>query len=130
MRKSQKRRRIANNLLEKFVKQLRKSNPKEEVYVLGDFNEGFNNSWSRKVYSAWLEKESIYHFPSQKFKHQKEYSYISERWISVLDHVISTKPYMIEEIIIPKIEKNVPDFRDEVSDHLPVIAIIQRKVSK
>ncbi|SME94834.1 endonuclease/exonuclease/phosphatase family protein [Pseudobacteriovorax antillogorgiicola] len=126
--KSRMRRVSANRLLEKFVEKIQQNEPKAEIYVLGDFNESFTNKQARHVYQPWLTASKGYHFPSQGHVQQGEYSYISTTdkfRYSMLDHIVASPAVRIETLIVPKFYKVAPFFRDEVSDHLPVIGIIE-----
>lgn len=119
--KSQTRREIANRQLEEFVSEYRKTNDKARIVVMGDFNERVDAEDSRDVFNPWLLKSESYQMLTEGPALRGDYSFISSNRRSLIDHIIASNNFHLEEPQIPKLQTVVPRYESNVSDHLPVM---------
>ena len=119
--KSQQRREAANTELEAYVSDLKAKEPSLHIVVLGDFNQPLIEATERAVFNPWFEKNCKYNVRTDALVKKGDYSYYSNR-LSLIDHMITTSDFLLEEPVIVKLQKVVPNFLSLASDHLPVVA--------
>ncbi len=121
---SRDRRIEAHQILESYVSdQIALTDRALPHAVLGDFNETINGAIGAKVHKPWFDEDEIYQFPTLSAADNGEYSFISASK-SLIDHIILSQSLSVERVEIPKIHLKLRDYRDQVSDHLPVISLI------
>lgn len=117
---SRLRREKANLILADHVQQLEQAASDVPVAIIGDFNERTTLEAGRLVFQPWLSRPDLYQFYTEPLGAAGDYSFISPSK-PLIDHIISTKDLIFEEVNIPKLEMIVPNYEPEVSDHLPVV---------
>ena len=121
---ARRRREEAHNLLEAYVSNLLESSQTPiSTVVLGDFNETMNDAVGSRVHKPWLDEDQTYFFPTLDAANNGEYSFISSSK-SLIDHMILSQTVAIDRVDIPKIHLKFRDYREQVSDHLPVIGTV------
>ena len=119
--KSQQRREAANIQLESYVAELKAKEPRLHIIVLGDFNQPLVGATERAVFNPWFEKGCNYTVRTDSLVKKGDYSYFSNR-LSLIDHMVTTSDFLLEEPVIVKLQKIVPNYESQASDHLPVVA--------
>lgn len=95
----------------------------DEVLLLGDFNETVDNDFGREVLSPILDDDT-FRFQTETLAAQGTATYLPAQ--VMLDHMVTTRA-LDDELAgatgptVPDLEGQVPGYRDDVSDHLPVI---------
>ncbi len=125
---SDERRRQAFVLLQNYVDSVVNSgNAPDEVVVLGDFNERLDNTAGQRNWAPFLDT-SKYVVRTQPLSDRGESSFISNS-NAILDHIVTTRGFDDEvgagTIVIPRVDDDVPNYRDDVSDHRPVALVLR-----
>lgn len=107
----------ANDLLE--------AEDNAHVMLLGDFNERLDTNAGDTVFAPFLNDAEHYSFLTAGL-HSGAFSYI---WSSsLIDHMIVNTTFMNDnntlEILIPRLDQELANYTDVISDHLPVVTII------
>ncbi len=112
------RRRNANTKLAGWIGE--RGNP--DTLLCGDFNEDQNNAYAPDVYGAYLAAPQIYRMLTRTLDLAGSYTYLPGR--IMFDQMISTVALDAElggEVpFIPRLDQQIPDYEDTISDHLPV----------
>ncbi|HWM86373.1 MAG TPA: endonuclease/exonuclease/phosphatase family protein [Kofleriaceae bacterium] len=115
------RRREAMVTLEQHVRGL-VDGGSDKVVILGDYNEILTSEAGRGVFAPFLDAPELYTVETDELAQTGAFSFVpSER---MLDHIVTTTGLDSElgasEAIIPRLDLEVDDYVDRVSDHLPV----------
>lgn len=117
------RRAASIELLADHVKGLVDGPADDEVLVLGDFNETVDNTFGRDVLSPILNDDT-FRFRTEALANAGTATYLPAD--VMLDHIVSTAA-LDDELegglgpVVPDLEAQLPTYRGNVSDHLPVI---------
>lgn len=94
----------------------------EQVIMLGDYNEILTSDIGREVFGPFLENPDIYRVRTDALALGGGVSFVPSG--RMLDHIITTAGLDDEiggsEAVIPRLDLQVNDYVDRVSDHLPV----------
>lgn len=122
--KSQTRREIANRQLEEFVSELRKKDEKARIVIMGDFNDRVDAEETKAVFNPWLKNED-YQMMTETLAQHGDYSFVSPNLKSLIDHIIASSNFNLEEPQIPKLQTLIPNYDYHISDHLPVMTRVR-----
>lgn len=125
---SHDRRHDAFVLLQNYVDSLvASSSAPDNVVVLGDFNERLDNADGQENWAPFLD-EAKYVVRTQPLSDRGEASFISNS-NAILDHIVTTRAFDDEAgaatIVIPRVDDDVPNYRNDVSDHRPVALVLR-----
>lgn len=125
---SSERRKEAFVLLQTYVDSLvNAESGNENVIILGDFNERLDDVTGGRNWAPFLDG-TRYVVRTQPLVDRGEASFISGGG-AILDHLITTRGFDDEAgaatISIPRVDTEVPNYRDDVSDHRPVALILR-----
>lgn len=100
-----------------------------EVVVLGDYNERVTDPASREVLAPLLGAPDRYTVRSEPRALAGGYTYLGFGG-SFIDHVTTTVALDARwggaRLEVPPLNITIPGYRDEISDHLPVVVIVPR----
>ncbi|MDP2341726.1 MAG: endonuclease/exonuclease/phosphatase family protein [Deltaproteobacteria bacterium] len=117
------RRRASFISLQTYVNSLVEGDGVDEIVILGDFNEALDNpNWA-----PFLDT-SKYVVRTQPLFSAGDASFISAGNV-ILDHIVTTRAFDDEvgagTAIIPRVDSDVANYRNDVSDHRPVALILR-----
>jgi endonuclease/exonuclease/phosphatase family metal-dependent hydrolase len=121
------RREAAIAQMEQFASNLVDGSGNNNIIMLGDFNETLDGDGFTSF--APLRDTSRYRIRTQANANSGESSFIPSGVI--LDHIVTTTaldPFVGEtttRAIIPRLDVDVSSYRDRLSDHLPVVLVLQ-----
>jgi endonuclease/exonuclease/phosphatase family metal-dependent hydrolase len=115
------RRRLAMVTLEEHVRGLVATGA-DKVVVLGDYNEVLTTTAGREVFAPFLAAPDLYTVQTDDLAQTGAFSFVPSQ--AMLDHVVTTSALDDEldatEAVIPRLDLEVNDYVNRVSDHLPV----------
>jgi endonuclease/exonuclease/phosphatase family metal-dependent hydrolase len=125
---SNERRNAAFRLLEAYVDSIVNSaSAPEKIVILGDFNERLESQNGQENWAPFLDG-SKYVVHTQPLSDRGEASFVSSSG-GLIDHIVTTRAFDDEvgvgTIVIPRVDQDVPNYRDDVSDHRPVALILR-----
>ena len=98
----------------------------EKIVILGDFNERLDQNPGTTNWAPFLDG-SKYVVRTQALADNGESSFIGSD--AILDHIVTTTAFNAEvgagTTIIPLVDSDVPNYRNDVSDHRPVALILR-----
>ena len=118
------RRRLACELLEDYINTEINNGADPDFIVLGDWNDSITDDPESNVFTVFLDQPQNYTFLTQSLGDQ--YSYIDERYRSLIDHILITNDVLgeyqggITEVLY--LDEEYAPYPMEISDHRPVMA--------
>lgn len=110
---SENRRREAIIKLEKFVSDEIKNGADKDFVIMGDWNDRVSDTGNSNVFKPFLDKST-------------EYDFISKNLTTAIDHIMIAKDSFAEygegESNKMDLISDYPDYFQNVSDHLPILA--------
>ena len=99
----------------------------DEIVILGDFNERLDEPSGASNWRPFLDATK-YVVRTQPLSDRGEVSFLSGT-NAILDHIVTTRAFD-EEVgagtaLIPRIDSDIANYRDDVSDHRPVALILR-----
>lgn len=121
------RRKAACVALEEFVKNEISAGADPDFIVLGDWNDQLKVEGDNNIFRTFLDKQDNYSFLTYPLNNQ--YSYISNSYKSLIDHVLITKDARVEygtgETKVLYLDKQYINYPAQISDHRPVVSIFK-----
>ena len=118
-----RRRMQAFEMLDDHVRDVLSGSGDHDIVILGDFNEVLDTQGGRDVWSPLLAAPDLYMIQTQAASDNLEYSWLPLG--RLLDHIVSTTSLADEfagrDARIPRLDQDVVEFENTVSDHLPVV---------
>lgn len=95
----------------------------QDVVILGDFNEVITSSAGIAVMEPWLDDAARYRVHTRTLASSGSFTFIPSQ--AILDHVVTTTT-LDDELgsatgVIPRLDQQLSQYRNLVSDHLPVV---------
>ncbi len=121
------RRKKAIGYLEEYIDAEISSGADADFIVLGDWNDKITDPASSNVFTAFLDKPDDYSFLTADISGR--YSYISNTYKSLIDHIMITKDARQEfgqgTTQVLYLDSEFSRYQSEVSDHRPVLSIFK-----
>jgi endonuclease/exonuclease/phosphatase family metal-dependent hydrolase len=121
---SQARRKAACEALDEWVRTRLDQLADPDIVLAGDFNDEIDDPPEWNVFGAFLGAPEVYSFLTQPVSEAGDFSYIP--FESLIDHVLVTTsvlgPYGSGVTEAVHLERSVPSYVDDVSDHRPVLS--------
>lgn len=121
------RRKNAIIYLEEYIRAEITSGADADFIVLGDWNDKITDPTSSNVFTAFLDHPEDYSFLTSDINGQ--YSYISNTYKSLIDHIMITKDAQEEfgqgTTQVLYLDNQFSRYQSEVSDHRPVLSIFK-----
>ncbi len=113
--------------LANYVRSLVDGPQADEVFVMGDFNERLDEPTGAANWAPFLDTNH-YVVRTVPLAENGEASFLSSR-NALIDHIVTTRA-LDDEVgagvaVIPRLEFDVPNYRDVVSDHRPVVFVLR-----
>ena len=103
------------------------SSQPDNIVVLGDFNERLDDPRGNENWTPFLDTAK-YVVRTQPLVDRGEASFISGS-NAILDHIVTTRGFDDEAgaatVVIPRVDDDVPNYRNDVSDHRPVALVMR-----
>ena len=123
---SEDRRRAGVERLEQWIYE-RRQGPDAAVIAIGDWNDELGDTRADNVFLPFLDRPSNYDALTAGHDELGAYSYIPFR--RLIDHAIATREaaeqFPIESVEVIEMEREIDEYRDEISDHRPVVSLHQ-----
>ena len=124
---SSTRRAEAFTKLANYVDSYVASSAADEVVILGDFNERLDEEPGATNWRPFLDTNK-YVVRTQALSDRGEFSFLSAS-DALIDHIVTTRAFDDEvgagAAVVPHIEFDVPNYRNNVSDHRPVVLVMR-----
>ena len=120
---SRRRRAAASRKLDDWCREALRG-PEPDVLVIGDMNDRITDPREENVFNFFLDRPDLYRFLTYELERDHRYSHVPFR--SFIDHILITKEadeeYVEGSAGVLDLDKTIPRYLGEVSDHLPVHA--------
>ncbi len=117
-RDSRNRRVAAMDSMLYFLDNVQKMFPNKLLVLMGDFNEFYDQD---SVFGKL--KSHGYDFETKSLYESGKASYVKKRR-SLIDHIITSPNYHFNRSVIPELHLDDRFYLNEVSDHLPVVSVL------
>jgi len=118
------RRRRACELLKNYIDEEIASGSDPDFIILGDWNDSLDDISSENVFNPFLDDTDNYSFLTHNLTNQ--YSYISDRYKSFIDHILITQDTKSEygegKTKVLYLDDQYSAYPSTVSDHRPVVS--------
>lgn len=122
---NEERRRAAIDQLHTYILSEIAAGGDSDFIVLGDWNDQLNDPQAENVFQTILDDSTNFTFLTAALKGQ--YSYISNSYNSLIDHILITADARAEfsagQTEVLYLDDILPFYPNEVSDHRPVVSI-------